>query len=71
MNNSDIRKWTRAATYQKGRNLFLDGRILQFNQHETGEHSVELSADVKGSGRNVYLSEVELDTETDMILDYY
>ena len=71
MNNSDIRKWTRAATYQKGRNLFLDGKILQFNQYETGEHSVELSADVKGSGRNVYLSEVELDTETDMILDYY
>ena len=38
MNNSDIRKWTRAATYQKGRNLFLDGKILQFNQYETGEN---------------------------------
>lgn len=71
MKKADIRKWARMASYQRGYDIFREGKVLRLEQSEKGESRISLSGDVKGSGRNIYLSEVEYDKKTDRLTDYY
>lgn len=67
----DIRKWTRPASFQKGQRIYEEGKVLSWDVVEEENGVDSISANVKGSGRNIYLSEVELDTRENMIRDYY
>ncbi len=67
----DIRKWTRPVSYERGKRIYMEGRVLSCEVKTSEDGAEAISANVKGSGRNVYLSEVELNPEDNMIRDYY
>lgn len=79
MQERDILKWTRKITYQKGRDLYRQGKVLSFSTKTTedqlpgGDGLDSIYAEVKGSGRNIYQVEIELGTsdDWDTIRDYY
>lgn len=67
----DIRKWTRPVSYERGKRIYMEGRVLSCDIRTLEDGAEAISANVKGSGRNIYLSEVELNPSDDMIRDYY
>lgn len=67
----DIRKWTRPVSYERGKRIYMEGRVLSCEVRTSEDGAEVISANVKGSGRNVYLSEIELNPKDNMIQDYY
>lgn len=67
----DIRKWTRPVSYERGKRIYMEGRVLSCDVDALENDIEAVTANVKGSGRNVYQSEIELNTRTFMIRDYY
>lgn len=71
MKASDIRKWTASVTYQKGRDLYYNRKVLSLEMNQTKTGVTVLSANVKGSGRNIYLTELEIDEKRDTVAGYF
>ena len=67
----DIRKWTRPVSYERGKRIYMEGRVLSCDVDALENDIEAVTANVRGSGRNVYQSEIELNTRTFMIRDYY
>lgn len=65
---SDIRQYTKAITYQRGKQIYDAARILSLEVEE--KDGVDwIEADVKGSGRNIYHVSIGVDTRIDDLTD--
>ncbi len=68
MNRTDIRNMTYSTAYERGRELFDQDNVWEFEVEEDGDYD-EISAMVKGSGKNLYQVDISINTEEDEIED--
>ena len=60
LTKTELREWAGSAAYNKGKNIYEDQKVLEFDIDEDDEKQY-INAVVKGSGRNRYEVEVEYD----------
>ncbi len=60
LTKTELREWAGSAAYNKGKNIYEDQKVLEFDVDEDDEKCY-INAVVKGSGRNRYEVEVEHD----------
>lgn len=60
LTKTELREWAGSAAYNKGKNIYEDQKVLEFDIDEDDEKCY-INAVVKGSGRNRYEVEVEHD----------
>lgn len=60
LTKTELREWAGSAAYNKGKNIYEDQKVLEFDVDEDDEKQY-INAVVKGSGRKRYEVEVEYD----------
>ncbi|MCD8078718.1 MAG: SNF2 helicase associated domain-containing protein [Lachnospiraceae bacterium] len=63
---TDIRSLCYGNTYNKGRAYFQDGKVKEF-RIEPSEENLEVTAEVRGSGRHIYEVELKISPDDDIL----
>ncbi len=70
INREDIRCWATRKTYDRGRQLCRDRKVLEIEVYRSREYD-DIEAEVQGSGRNIYHTSLMINRDKNRLEDYF